>query len=166
MRQRIAIGILIAAFAIAACGGDGDGPKQRTQDAATRTVAVDELARRYDAAVNRLNSSIRVYNARVSEDAASNNLEAMQADTSRLRDAFFNFDSTIRDLAFPSSMREDVNRVLDATRIVIADLDAIGSAKTLAEAGRLLRRFQDDKAQEHDPATNELVDELVRAKKR
>jgi hypothetical protein len=157
-KRSICIVALVPALAVAACGGDGD----ETTTEAPDSGVTEELTRQFDAAGHDLNSAIETYNTRSTQDVQRENLAALQADTRALRDAVFEFDQTVRDLPFPSSLEEEVNTVLDANGTVIADLDAVGEAGSGPEALDLLQRFRDDKAKQFDPAHQRLTDGLAR----
>lgn len=148
----------VVTLGVGACGGDGD----ETTTEAPDSGVTEELTRQFDAAGDDLNSAIATYNTRSTQDVQRENLAALQSDTRALRDAVFEFDQTLRDLSFPSSLEEEVNTLLDADGTVIADLDAVGEAASGPEALDLLQRFRDDKAKQFDPAHARLTDALAR----
>jgi len=144
---------VLMAVGIPSCGGDDD-------DDSSDTEVTEELTNRYDAAVNELNSAVRTYNTRSTQDVQRQNLAALKSDTATLRTAYFEFDKTLRELALPASLEDEVNAVLDAQGTVIADLDAVGEASSGPEALDLIQRFRTDKADQYDPATDTLADAL------
>ena len=76
----------------------------------------------------------RRFRSRVLQDIRARNLAAVKGDFGSYRDTVFEFDGQVRKIDFPSSMREDVNHLLEADRTEIADLDAVGSANGLLRA--------------------------------
>jgi hypothetical protein len=56
----------------------------------------------------------------------------------------FAFDKELREIDFPSGATSLVNKLLDANRTLIADLDALGSARDEAEFSRVGRRIAAD----------------------
>jgi hypothetical protein len=98
----------------------------------TSRLALEVAARRY-------NSDSQRFIKRVRADAGAKDLAAVKADTSQFRDAVFSFDSQVRQISPADSARDEYNALLEANRTTIADLDAIGSAPTPAEFGRLFR---------------------------
>ena len=78
-----------------------------------------------------------------------------------MRDAFFEYDAKLREIDFPPSVTEAVNSLLDADRIVIADLDAVQEASSLGEVNELITRVTEDVNQSQAPATTRVVDGLI-----
>lgn len=82
--DRLAVGLLVVLVAfIAGCGG-GDGEEG---DGDSGNGVTQGLTDQYDAAVNELNAAIRTFRERAPQDLRSENLTAVQADSSALRDA-------------------------------------------------------------------------------
>jgi hypothetical protein len=98
----------------------------------TSRLALEVAARKY-------NSDSQRFVKRVRADAGAKDLAAGKADTSQFRDAVFSFDSQVRKISPADSARDEYNSLLEANRTTIADLDAIGSAPTPSEFGRLFR---------------------------
>ncbi|MEA2352049.1 MAG: hypothetical protein QOJ14_463 [Thermoleophilaceae bacterium] len=84
---------------------------------------------------------------RVAADAKAVNLAAVKSDVSQFRDVVFNFDADVRKIKFPSSIQEDVNKMLEGDRSIIAELDAMGAARAFTDFSPLFKRFLKDKGQ-------------------
>lgn len=120
---------------------------------ATNRLALEIAARQYNAGAHRFVS-------RVQADAGARNLGAVKADAADYRDVVFNFDATVRKITPTDSARSEYNALLDASRTTIADLDAIGSAPTAAEFGRLFRSHVAPDTQRLISAEAQLYDAL------
>ena len=114
----------------------------------------------YDRVADEVNDAIDTFDARVANDLGAGNLEAVKADAAKLRTAIFDFDAALREIPFPDALTGDVNAVLDANGTVIADLDAVGGAATVSEAGDLVDRFREDFKNLLGPATVSLSEGL------
>jgi hypothetical protein len=100
-------------------------------------------------AIEQLDEAIRTFNDRAPEDAEDGNLSAVQADAAALRDAFFEFDASLRELELAPDALEALNAALTANGQVIASLDAIREAEDVGEATELVNRVITDFNQRH-----------------
>lgn len=98
----------------------------------TDRLALEIAARKYNVESGRFGS-------RVKADAEAKSLDAVKGDAAQFRDAVFAFDTTVRTIKPATAASEPYNALLATDRTTIADLDAIGSAPTAAEVGRLFR---------------------------
>ncbi len=87
-----------------------------------------------------LNSAANEFIEGVSVDVPAGDLAAVQAGARSLRDAFYEFDLELRELALPVEQAL-VNAVLDATGAIVADLDEVGKAGSIEEASELVDKI-------------------------
>jgi hypothetical protein len=143
---------LVAGDSQSGSSGSSDSGASKTDTTTSTTPAADQkkVARaRYVLALASYQAGRRRFRSRTLQDVRARNLSAVKGDFGSYRDTVFEFDGQVRRIKFPSSMQEDVNHLLEANRTVIADLDAVGSAKDFSELQRLLtsRLQSDDNAQ-------------------
>jgi hypothetical protein len=146
-------------------GGGSSSSDTTSTPTSTQSSTADAKAasKAYDAAVKALNIGASNFNTVFAQDLANKDLAAIKSDTATVRTVFFDYDKTLRGIAFPASAQPAVNPLLEANGKLIADLDAIRDAKTIAEAQDLLHKLATDKASIHTKATNDLVAALRKA---
>ena len=141
--------LIVAALALAGCGGKSSSKKSTTAkpaapSASSSPEAIKAANQQFHSDVTVVNAARNTFTSRADPDARAGNIAAFQGDAAQYRTAVFNFDGAIRKIQFPSTLQADVNSVLDANKTLIADLDAVGSAKTLSEVNRLNGRANSD----------------------
>jgi hypothetical protein len=139
--------LVIAAIAVTGCGGKSSKKSTTAAKppATSSSAAVKTANQQFQAAVDEVNTARNRYTTRADADAKAGNIPAFQGDAAQYRTAVFNFDvGSVRKIQFPPELQTDVNSVLDATKTLVADLDAIGAAHGISEVNRLNQRANAD----------------------
>lgn len=100
-------------------------------------IALAEAARAY-------NQGAAAFNIAVRSDARAGNLPAFKADVAAFRNVLFQFDAAVRKIHFSASVQSLVTALQNADRTETADLDAVRSATSSADALRLYAKVVSD----------------------
>jgi hypothetical protein len=146
-RRKLALVLPICALAATGCGGGSSKKKSSSTPAtspSTSTVSAQQARQRYQAAVATEEAARRAFLSRERADARAGNIQALKGDAAQYRTVVFNFDAAVRKIQMPDSVKPDVNAVLDASKTLIADLDAIGEVSGVSEFNRFVDRANAD----------------------
>jgi hypothetical protein len=112
----------------------------------------------YLAAVEPYHAARKRFSKRALADIKARDFPAVQGDFRKYRDAVYAFDGKLRRIGFPAGAQAAAVGVLEANRIEIADLDAVGDAADFTALYHLLR----DRYQPDDIARNKALSALAK----
>jgi hypothetical protein len=115
---------------------------------------LDSLAAEFRAANAGYNKAFDVMSSQRARDAATADLTVMRDDAGAFRDALATYDSAVREIAFPASMRADADALIASDRAVITDFDSMASAATVAQYVSLQDPADADLSDNDDAATS------------
>ncbi len=112
----------------------------RATRAAATAGAPSAVRRQLETAAATYDAGAATFNSRANADVGAGNFSAFKTDVASFRTALFNFDAAVRRITFLPADQHLANALLAADRTELADLDAIGSAGSEAQAINLYNR--------------------------